>query len=589
VHPHPRYEWLTYGQAAADRAVIASGLERLGVRPSERVGLYSVNCADWVLTEGALTRCGCVSVPLYDTLGPEAVQFICTHAELVAVACHASVLSTMMATLAACPTVKLVVVFGAKRGAPPPPPSPVSGVKVVTLDAVRSAGRAAPCPPHPPRASDVATICYTSGTTGNPKGVVLTHLNLVSNTAAMEEGLDEGVGDVHISYLPLAHIYERVIVYTCLHSGAAIGFFRGDVLGLLDDMAALRPTIFVSVPRLLNRIHDKVAAGLREGSFLKRQLFAMAYASKLKSLQEGRPVSAFWDKLVFSKLRDKLGGRVRLMSSGSAPISAEVLEFLRVCFGGVVFEGYGMTESACVISKSDAGDMTTGHVGPPASCSEIKLVDVPEMQYLSTDLPTPRGEICVRGPSIFQGYFKDPVQTAEVLDSEGWLHTGDIGTWLPGGRLKIIDRKKNIFKLAQGEYVAPEKIENVYVRAPLVAACFVYGDSLAPALVSVVVPDEEALHAWAKENGHPQAGNTKALCADPKVAAAVLAQMKAAASKAGLRSFEQAKAVHLHPEAWTVEGGLITPSFKLKRPQARAFFQSAIDAMYALLAAKGEL
>ena len=186
------------------------------------------------------------------------------------------------------------------------------------------------------------------------------------------------------------------------------------------------------------------------------------------------------------------------------------------------------------------------------------------------------------------------------------LRTGDIGTWLPGGRLKIIDRKKNIFKLAQGEYVAPEKVENVYLRAPLVAACFIHGDSLAPALVAVVVPDEEALLAWARDCAHPAAGNVRALCADPRAAQAVLAQMKTAAEKAGLRSFEQAKAVHLHPEPWTVESGLITPSFKarhaprgrrsrpasprppaspaqLKRPQARAYFKSAIDAMYASL------
>ncbi len=320
---------------------------------------------------------------------------------------------------------------------------------------------------------------------------------------------------------------------------------------------------------------------------MQRKLFALAYASKKASLAEGRPVSAFWDKLVFSKLRQRLGGRVRIMSSGSAPISGEVLEFLRICFGGVVFEGYGMTESACVIAKTAASDFTTGHVGAPAPSCEVKLVDVPEMQYTTRDVPCPRGEICIRGPSVFQGYYKDAAQTAEVLDADGWLHSGDIGMWLPGGRLKIIDRKKNIFKLAQGEYVAPEKIENVYIRAPLVAACFIHGDSLAPALVAVVVPDEEVLQAWAKERGHPAASNVRALCADPKVIAAVYEQMQACAEEAGLRSFEQAKAVHLHPEVFTVESGLITPTFKLKRPQARAYFKAAIDGMYAHLAASG--
>ena len=268
------------------------------MRPRDRVGLYSINCADWVLTEAALTRLACVSVPLYDTLGPDAVAYICNHAELSAVACSAAVLPTLLGQLQQCPSVKLVVVFNIKSGSAPPP-SAVGGVAVVTLDQVRAAGRAKPAGPHPTRDSDVATICYTSGTTGNPKGVVLTHRNFISNAAAMEDGLGLGSeeGDVHVSYLPLAHIYERTIVYTCIHNGAGIGFYRGDVLGLLDDMGALQPTLFVSVPRLLNRIYDKVRAGVNQGSAVQRTLFHMAYTSKKKALQEGRPVSAFWDRL----------------------------------------------------------------------------------------------------------------------------------------------------------------------------------------------------------------------------------------------------------------------------------------------------
>ena len=537
----------------------------------------SINCADWVVTEGALTRQSVVSVPLYDTLGPQAVEYICNHAELVAVACSVVVLPTLLASLPSCPTVKLVVVFGAI----PPSTRRLPGVTLLSLDAVRAEGRAQPQPPSPPRSGDVATICYTSGTTGNPKGVVLTHLNLISNTAAMEEGLNQVVGDVHLSYLPLAHIYERVVLYTCLHNGTSIGFFRGDVLGLLDDMAALRPTIFVSVPRLLNRIHDKILAGVAEGGALKRALFKRAFDAKAAAMAQGRPVSAFWDKLVFSKLREKLGGRVRLISSGSAPIAPEVLQFLRVCFGGVVFEGYGMTESACVISKSTEDDLTAGHVGPPTSSCEIKLFDVPDMGYLSSDQPLPRGEICVRGPSIFSGYFKDPVETAAALDAQGWLHTGDIGTWLPGGRLKIIDRKKDLVKLAQGEYVALAKVENCMKQSPLVEQALCYAVGLHAHVVGLVVPQPEALRAWAAAHGLPESSTSwEALCAHPAAVKAVLASVQAAC-KGKLAGFETPQAIGLVADAWSVANDCLTPTQKLKRVAIQKRHAEMLAALYA--------
>ncbi|MBA0641096.1 hypothetical protein Goklo_025685, partial [Gossypium klotzschianum] len=236
--------------------------------------------------------------------------------------------------------------------------------------------------------------------------------------------------------------------------------------------------------------------------------------------------SPLWDKLVFNKIKAKLGGRIRFLSSGASPLSPDVLDFLKICFGCRVVEGYGMTETSCVISSMEEGDNLSGHVGSPNPACEIKLVDVPEMNYTSDDQPYPRGEICVRGPIVFQGYYKDEVQTREVLDEDGWLHTGDIGLWLSGGRLKIIDRKKNIFKLAQGEYIAPEKIENVYAKCKFIAQCFIYGDSLNSSLVAIVSVDHDVLKAWAASEGikYKDLGQ---LCNDPRARAAVLADMDA--------------------------------------------------------------
>ncbi|RVX18966.1 Long chain acyl-CoA synthetase 7, peroxisomal [Vitis vinifera] len=293
-----------------------------------------------------------------------------------------------------------------------------------------------------------------------------------------------------------------------------------------------------------------------------------------------------WDRLVFSKIKGMLGGRVHFMGSGASPLSPDVMDFLRVCFGCQVIEGYGMTETSCLISCMDKGDNLSGHVGSPNPACEIKLVDVPEMNYTSEDQPYPRGEICVRGPVLFQGYYKDEVQTKEVIDGDGWLHTGDIGLWLPGGRLKIIDRKKNIFKLAQGEYIAPEKIENVYAKCKFVSQCFIYGDSLNSCLVAIVSVDPDVLKDWATSEAIKYE-NLGHLCNDPRARAAVLTEMDAIGREAQLRGFEFAKSVTLVVEPFTMENDLLTPTFKasfiilqmIKRPQAKAYFSAPISNM----------
>ncbi|CAI0551380.1 unnamed protein product [Linum tenue] len=357
-----------------------------------------------------------------------------------------------------------------------------------------------------------------------------------------------------------------------------------DSLKLMDDLAALRPTIFCSVPRLYNRIYDGITAAVKTSGALKEKLFNAAFNSKKQAIMSGRTPSPMWDRLVFNKIKAKLGGRVRLMGSGASPLSPDVMDFLRVCFGCQVLEGYGMTETSCIISIMDEGDNLSGHVGSPNPACEVKLVDVPEMNYTSEDQPFPRGEICVRGPTIFQGYYKDQTQTGEVIDEDGWLHTGDIGLWLDGGRLKIVDRKKNIFKLTQGEYIAPEKIENVYTKSRFVGQCFVSGDSFNSSLVAIVSVDPDVLTEWATSQGI-KADDLGRLCNDLRARAAVLADMDSIGREAQLRGFEFAKAVTLVPEPFTLENGLLTPTFKIKRPQAKEYFAKAITDMYDELSA----
>ncbi|GJZ83991.1 long chain acyl- synthetase 6, peroxisomal-like protein, partial [Tanacetum coccineum] len=359
-----------------------------------------------------------------------------------------------------------------------------------------------------------------------------------------------------------------------------------DSMKLMDDMVSLRPTVFFGVPRVFNRLYAGITSAVQSSGVLRKRLFNAAYAAKRQAILDGKNSSAMWDTLVFNKIQGMLGGRVRFIMSAASPLSPDVLEFLRVCLGCVFLEAYGMTENSCAISNMDFGDNLCGHVGSPSPACEIKLVDVPEMDYTSADQPHPRGEICIRGPTVFQGYYKDEVQTREIIDEDGWLHTGDIGLWLPEGRLKIIDRKKNIFKLSQGEYVAAEKIENVYVNSKFVAQCFVYGmidftfisvsgDSLKSSLVAVVSLDEDAFKAWAAAEGI-ECKDFRQLCNDPRARAAVLADMTQVAKKAQLRGFECVKAVTLVVEPFTMENGLLTPTFKAYQETSSEdiFFQS---------------
>jgi long-chain acyl-CoA synthetase len=402
--------------------------------------------------------------------------------------------------------------------------------------------------------------------------------------------------DRHLSYLPLAHIFERVVQVQLLCVGASISFYRGDPTLFIEDLQACQPTFLPVAPRVLNKIYDKIMAGMASAGGMKQRLFDAAVKSKTRNLLlKGQRTHALFDRLIFNKIKNGLGmGHLRVMVSGSAPLAENVMTFFRILLCIPVLEGYGQTEGASNATLSHPDDQTTaGHVGCPTGTCEIALFDVPEMGYLHTDtrhrdtIPClGRGEICIRGPNVFKGYFRDPEKTAEMIDSEGWLHSGDIGLWRPNGSLQIIDRKKNLFKLAQGEYVAPEKIENVLGRSPLIAQCFVHGDSLQSALVAIVVPDEEPVRMWSQRT--QVSANVRSLdeyCQDPELRNAILSGIHTLSHEAGLQGFEVVKSIHLSSEPFSVENDLLTPTFKLKRQQARDKYATEIQSLYDSLSA----
>ncbi|XP_045424088.1 long-chain-fatty-acid--CoA ligase 5 isoform X2 [Lemur catta] len=580
--PNQPYRWLSYKQVSDRAEYLGSCLLHKGHKPSpdQFVGIFAQNRPEWIISEWACYTYSMVAVPLYDTLGAEAIIYVVNKADIATVICDTPQKASVLignVEKGLTPGLKMVILMDPfdddlkQRGEK-------TGVEILALSDAENLGKENFSKPVPPKPEDLSIICFTSGTTGDPKGAMITHENIASNVAGflkcMEHTFVPNPNDVTISYLPLAHMFERVVQATIYCCGARVGFFQGDVRLLPDDMKTLKPTVFPTVPRLLNRIYDKVQNEAKTP--LKKFLLNLAVARKFKEVKKGIiRRDSFWDKLIFAKIQDSLGGKVRILVTGAAPISSSVLTFLRAAVGCPVHEAYGQTECTGGCTFTLPGDWTSGHVGTPMACNYVKLEDVADMNYFSANN---EGEICIKGSNVFKGYLKDPEKTQEVLDSDGWLHTGDIGHWLPNGTLKIIDRKKNIFKLAQGEYIAPEKIENIYIRSRQVLQIFVHGESLRSSLVGVVVPDPDVLPSFAAKLGVK--GSLEELCQNQVVKEAILEDLQKIGKESGLKSFEQVKNISLHLEPFSIENGLLTPTLKAKRGELSKYFRTQIDSLY---------
>ncbi|XP_070773495.1 long-chain-fatty-acid--CoA ligase 6 isoform X2 [Enoplosus armatus] len=540
--PNQPYKWISYKEVTARAEHLGSGLLHQGCQPNPNqfIGVFAQNRPEWIISELACYTYSMVVVPLYDTLGPDAIRFIINTADISTVICDkvekAQVLLDNVERKET-PGLRRIILMDDFDSALVEH-AKGCGVHVQAMQEVEALGREHYRKPVPPAPDDLSIVCFTSGTTGNPKGVMLTHGNVVADFSGFLKVTD------------------------------------GDIRLLPDDMKALRPTIFPVVPRLLNRMYDKIFS--QANSPLKRWLLNFAAKRKGAEVSSGIIRSdSIWDKIFFSKIQASLGGRLRMIITGAAPTSPTVLGFLRAALGCQVYEAYGQTECTAGCTFTTPGDWTTGHVGAPLPCNLIKLVDVPEKNYFASK---GEGEVCVKGPNVFKGYLKDPERTAETLDADGWLHSGDIGKWLPNGTLKIIDRKKHIFKLAQGEYISPEKIENIYIRSQPVAQLYVHGDSLQSCLVGIVVPDPEVMPEWAKKKGI--LGIYKDLCKNTELKKAILEDLVRLGKASGLHSFEQVKNIYIHNEMFSIENGLLTPTLKAKRPELKEFFKAKIDQLY---------
>lgn len=607
-----KFSFLTYAEVAERRKNFGAGLvevqQKLGLpKDAKGIALWSQNRPEWQIVDLGCASQGLYTVSLYETLGPDATEFILNHAELTSVATSITHIPALIKLAPRLPLLKLIVclddldageVESTTKGAVLRQFAADSGIHICSLKEVEQIGKDSGRPMNPAHPEDIYTINYTSGTTGMPKGVVLTHAACVASNCGTRIGAGEGsTNDVALSYMPLAHMLQRLVEHGGFAVGAAFGYFRGDLTGLLDDIKVLKPTGFISVPRLFNRFNSALRQATIEADGFKGNLSKQAIASKLAnmSLPMGQAYHSHWlyDRFWTPKVRAALGfQRIKVMGSGSAPLDPQVQRFLTAAIGARLVQGYGLTESAGVVSTQLVGDYSTGNCGPPSPNVEVCLESVPDMGYDVHDKPNPRGELLLRGPSIFTGYLKNEEENKKAIDADGWFHTGDVALIDEVGRIRIIDRKKNIVKLAQGEYVAPERIENVYsANCNLIAMAYVHGDSTESTLVGVFGVNPETFAPWAsKLLGSPVAESDvaalEAAAKHPTVKTELLKIFDKIGTKAKFNGYEKIKNLLLAVEPFTVENELLTPTLKLKRVHAGRAFKDEIAQMYAEIAAK---
>ncbi|KAH9730865.1 Long chain acyl-CoA synthetase 1 [Citrus sinensis] len=516
------YVWKTYKEVYEEVLQIVSALRASGAEPGCRVGIYGANCPQWVEAMEACNALSLICVPLYDTLGPGAVNFILDHAEIDFVFVQDKKVKELLSPDCRSAQRLRVMVCFTSLTAEQKEMAVQTGIKPYSWDEFLHLGKVNEMEILPPQPFNICTIMYTSGTSGDPKGVVLTHETIATFVSGVDLFLDQfedkmTVDDVYLSFLPLAHILDRVIEEYFFRRGASVGYYHGDLNALRDDLMELKPTLLAGVPRVFEKIHEGretflgigIKKALEELRPLRRRIFDALYKYKLAWMNMGykqREASPLADLLAFRKVKARLGGRLRLVISGGAPLSTEVEEFLRVTCCAFLVQGYGLTETCGPTTVCFPDEMCmVGTVGPVSVYSELRLEEVPEMGYSPLDDP-PCGEVCI----------------------------------------------------------------------------WVYGDSLKSMLVAVVVPCEEDTKKWAYSNGH--AGSFLELCSLVQLQNYILSELKNAAERNKLRGFEHIKGVILDPRPFDMERDLVTATLKKKRNKLLIYYQVEIDQLYEKLA-----
>jgi len=545
----------------------ALGLRALGFEAGQKLCLLSENRPEWSMTDFATLTAGGLTVPIYTTLVPEQIRYIVDDSDAaIVVISNADLWKKVEVLRSGLTKVRHYITF-----------ADAAPAGVLTLKGVLEKGKAlAAAEPGlygelvaRVKPEDEATLIYTSGTTGVPKGVILTHDNLISNIKTAADLIEFSDKDTALSFLPLSHILERMVMFTYIYKGTTVAFAES-VEAVAKNLLEVRPHLMVSVPRVFEKIYTKVMDQVLSSPSLRRKIFfwALKVGQAYGALKiDGKPVPAGLSlrqsiaaKLVFSKIVAKTGGRVRLFVSGGAPLSKDIAEFF-YAIGLVILEGYGLTETSPLLSINTFENIRLGTVGKPGPGIDIKIAS--------------DGEILARGPNIMKGYYKKEAETREVMEG-GWFHTGDIGQFDADGFLVITDRKKDLLVTSGGKNIAPQPIENMIKASPYISNAVVIGDRRR-FVAALVVPEFEKLEAYAKAQGIAFA-TVEELCRDRRIVDFLKSEVDRATPL--LASYERIKKIAVLPRDFDIERGEITPSLKVRRANVTAEYQSAIDALY---------
>ncbi|CAN1240344.1 Long chain acyl-CoA synthetase 9, chloroplastic [Linum grandiflorum] len=592
------YEWLTYAAVFSRVSNFGSGLAHLGHQRDERVAIFADTRAEWFIALQGCFRRNVTVVTIYSSLGEEALCHSLNETEVTTVICGSKELKKLVDINGQLDTVKRLICMDDDIPSVATPLEQSGRWTINSLSSVEKLGQENPTAATLPLSADVAVIMYTSGSTGLPKGVMMTHANVLAVVSAVRTIVPRLENkDVYLAYLPLAHILEIAAENIIAGVGSAIGY--GSPLTLTDtsskikrgtkgDATALKPTVMAAVPAILDRVRDGVRKKVDGKGGLSKFLFDLAYNRRLSAVN-GSWFGAWglelllWNLLVFKKVRAVLGGRVRFLLSGGAPLSGDTQRFINICLGAPIGQGYGLTETCAGGTFSEFDDTSVGRVGNPLPSSYIKLVDWREGGYLISDSPKPRGEIVIGGPNVTLGYFKNEEKSREVykVDERGmrWFYTGDVGQFHADGCLEIIDRKKDIVKLQHGEYVSLGKVEAVLNVSPYVDNLMLHADPFHSYCVAIIVPAQASLEEWAAKQGISYSDFSD-LCDKIETVKEVQASLVKEAKKLKLEKFEIPAKIKLLSNAWTPESGLVTAALKIKREAIRKTFSEELSKLY---------